>query len=99
VSHLFMCVCYVCMQVPELCPRVVVLLKRALYDNDDEVGAVLIGGCCCLFLGGVQAGSRAYLTYLCLLFSVFSFEQRSSKLNPQPETPRTVGNCYKHSML
>lgn len=24
-------------KVPELCPRVVVLLKRALYDNDDEV--------------------------------------------------------------
>jgi coatomer protein complex subunit gamma len=26
-------------RVPELTGRVVVLLKRALYDNDDEVGA------------------------------------------------------------
>lgn len=33
----------VCAQVPELCSRVVVLLKRALYDNDDEVGWVLAG--------------------------------------------------------
>lgn len=27
------------LQVPELNPRVLVLLKRALYDNDDEVGS------------------------------------------------------------
>lgn len=32
--------CPPALQVPELCPRVVVLLKRALYDNDDEVGLI-----------------------------------------------------------
>jgi hypothetical protein len=32
-------------QVPELMHRVVVLLKRALYDNDDEVRAVC-HSCC-----------------------------------------------------
>jgi hypothetical protein len=30
------------LQVPELSPRVVVLLKRALYDNDDEVGCLSV---------------------------------------------------------
>lgn len=33
-------VSHTALQVPELCPRVVVLLKRALYDNDDEVGCL-----------------------------------------------------------
>jgi hypothetical protein len=40
---------------PELAGRVVVLLQRALYDNDDEVGVVVCG----LVRGGGLRGVKA----------------------------------------
>lgn len=46
-----LCCAVLSVQVPELAPRVVVLLQRALYDNDDEVRGSADG------LAAIKSGS------------------------------------------
>lgn len=60
---LHLCYVVLCVQVPELCPRVVVVLKRALYDNDDEVGVGFWHGVRCEpdGFGGREVCSCSYL--------------------------------------